>query len=72
MQIVGNTFTLKQLALEELLAEEQHLELEKAPLNDDLDSLRVAEVIKNTKVGERLKFLPRKLTDLVKSLQVLL
>ena len=31
-----------------------------------------SEVIKNTKVGQGLKFLPRKLTDLVKSLQVLL
>ena len=42
------SFTLKQLALEELLSEEQHLELAKALQNDDLDSSRVAEVIKNT------------------------
>ena len=58
------SFTLKQLALEELLSEEQHLELAKALLNDDLDSSRVAQVIKNTKVGQGLKFLPRKLNDL--------
>ena len=54
------SFTLEQLAREELLSEEQHLE--------------VAEtgVIKNAKVGQGLKFLPRKLNALVKSLQVLL
>ena len=40
--------TLKQLALEELLSEEQHLELAKALLNDDMYS----EVNKNTKVGQ--------------------
>ena len=66
------SFTLKQFALEELLSEEQHLELAKALLNNHLYSSRVAEIIKNTKVGQGLKFLPRKLNDLVKSLQVLL
>ena len=65
------SFTLKQLALEERLSEEQHLELATSLQNDHLDSSRVAEV-KNTKVGQGLKFLSRKLTDLVKSLQVLL
>ena len=43
------SFALKQLALEELLSEEQHLELAKALQNDHLDSSRVTEVIKNTK-----------------------
>ena len=64
------SFTLKQLALEGLLSEEQHLEVAEALQNDDLDSSRVAEFIKNTKTGQGLKFLPRKLNDLVKSLQV--
>ena len=32
------SFTLKQLALEELLLEEQHFELAKARLNKNLDS----------------------------------
>ena len=62
-------FTLKQLALEELLSEEQYLELDKALLEDELDFLRIFGVIKGTKVGQGLKFLPRKLNDLVKSLQ---
>ena len=51
---------------------ELHLNLAKVLLNDDLDSLRVAQVTKNTEVGQGLKFLPRELNDLVKSLQVLL
>ena len=63
------SFTLEQLAREELLSEEQHLELAEALQNDDLYSSRV---IKNTKVRQGLKFLPRKLNDLVKRLQVLL
>ena len=63
-------FTLKQLAREELLSEEQHLELAEAQQNDNLYSSWVG-VIKNTKVGQGLKFLPRKLNDLVKSLKVL-
>ena len=48
------SFTQKQLALEEPLSEEQHLELAKALPNDDLDYSRVTEVIKNTKVGRDL------------------
>ena len=65
------SFTLEQLAREALLSEEQHLELAEALQNDDLYSLRVA-VIKNSKVRQGLKFLPPKLNDQVKSLQVLL
>ena len=42
------SFTLKQLTLEELLSEEQHLEFATPLQNDDLDSSRVAEFIKNT------------------------
>ena len=40
------SFTLKQLALEELLSEEQHLELDKALLEDELDSSRIVDIIK--------------------------
>ena len=65
-------FALKQLALEELLSEEQHLELDKALLEHELDSSRIVDIIKGTKVGQGLKFLLRKLNDLVKSLQGLL
>ena len=64
------SFILKQLTREELFSEEQHLELAKVLQNDDFYSSRI--VIKNTKVGQGLKFLPRKLNDLVTSLQVLL
>ena len=63
-------FTIKQLALEELLSEGQYLELNKTVLEDELDSSRIVDVIKGTKVGQGLKFLPRKLNDLVKSLQI--
>ena len=41
------SFTLKQLTLEELLLEEQHLESANMLQNDNLDSSRVVEVIKN-------------------------
>ena len=61
------SFTLKQLALEELLSEEQHLELDKTLLEDELESSRIVDIIKGTKVGQGIKFLPRKLNDLVKS-----
>ena len=43
------SFTLEQLAREELLSEEQHLELAEALHNDDLYS---SQVIKNTNVGQ--------------------
>ena len=35
-----------------------------------LDSSRIVDVIKGSKVGQGLKFLPRKLKDLVKCLQI--
>ena len=54
----------------ELLSEEQ---LEKlAKLEETFDLPAVALVVKDTKIGQGLKFLPRKMTDLVKSLQTLL
>ena len=52
------------------LSEEQ---LEKlVELEETLDLPAVALVIKDTKIGQGLKFFPRKMTDLVKSLQTLL
>ena len=53
--------------------QKNNLDLAKALQNDDFDYSRVADVIKNTKTQTQrqgLKFLPRKLNDLVKSLLV--
>ena len=44
-------FRLKQLAHDGLHSEEQYLELNKALLEDELDSSRIVDVIKGTKVG---------------------
>ena len=60
-------FTLKQLAREELLSEEQYFKLAQI---DDLTSSRLIGIIKDTKIGRGLKFLPRKITDLTKNLHV--
>ena len=61
---------LEMLVREELLSEEQFEKLVK--LEDTFDLPAVTLVIKDTKIGQGLKFLPRKMTDLVKSLQRLL
>ena len=57
------SFALKQLALEELLSEERYLKLDKALLEDELDSSLIVNVIKGTKVGQGFKFLPRRTHD---------
>ena len=60
-------FILKQWGAEELLSTkqfEQIFELEQ------LDLPTIALVIKDTRVGQGLKFLPRKLTDLKQQLQI--
>ena len=54
------SFTLKQLALEELLSEEQYLEVDKALLEDELDSSRIFDAINGTKVGQGLEVSTRK------------
>ena len=59
--------TLKQLVREQLLSPEQY---EKAAAALDLTA--IADIIKDTKVGRGLKFLPRTVDDLKKKLQVLL
>ena len=58
----------KVLAREELLSKEQ---FEKLTELEELDLPAVALIIKDTKIGRGIKFLPRKLSDLVKSLQTL-
>ena len=63
-------FTLKQFAHEKLLSEEQHLKLADALQEEEFNSSRLVGVIKDTKIGQGLKFLPRKLADLTKYLQI--
>ena len=60
-------FILKQLAAEELLSPEQFEQLSEL---EQMDLPTIALVIKDTKtkVGQGLKFLPRKLTDLKQQL----
>ena len=60
-------FILKQLVAEELLSPEQSEQLSEL---EQIDLPTIALVIKDTKVGQRWKFLPRKLTDLKQQLQI--
>ena len=63
------SFTLKQLAREELLSEEHYLILVDALL-EEFNYSRLVDVIKGTKIVQGLKFLPRKLADLTKNFQI--
>ena len=65
----GMAFILKQLAREELLSDEQYLKLAQIDI-DELNSSRLADIIKKTKIGQGINFLPRKLVDLTKQLQI--
>ena len=58
------------LVREELLSEEQFSKLVK--LEETFDLPAVALVIKDTKIGQGVKSLPRKMNDFVKSLQRIL
>ena len=60
----------KQFVREELLSEEQHLKLADALLEEEFNSSRLVDVIKETKIDQDLKFLPRKLPDITKNLQI--
>ena len=60
-------FILKQLAADELLSPEQFEQLSEL---EQMDLPTIALVIKDTKVGQGLKFLHRKLTDLKQQLQI--
>ena len=62
--------TLKRLLQEEFLSLEQYDKLKDLGKFDDLQV--VADTIKDTKNGQGLKFLPRKVTDLKTNLQELL
>ena len=57
-------FIPKQLDCDELLSEEQYLKLAQISV-DELTSSRLADIIKETKIGQGIKFLPRKLSDLM-------
>ena len=61
---------LKELVKEELLSEEQYEKV--AKLEDLADLPAIAQIINDTKVGQGLSFLPRKVSDLRKSLHSLL
>ena len=60
---------MKRLTREELLAEEQFKKL--FTLQDFTDLEAVADIVKDTKVGQGLKFLPRTLDGLHKSWELL-
>ena len=62
-------FILKQLAAEELLSPEQFEQLSEL---EEMDLPTIAVVIKNTKAGQGLKFLPRILNDLKQQLHIYL
>ena len=62
-------FILKQLAAEELLSPEQFEQLSEL---EEMDLPTIAVVIKDTKAGQRLKFLPRILNDLKQQLHIYL
>ena len=55
-----DAFTITQLASEELLSEEQHLKLADALLEEEFNSERLVDVIKDTKIGQGFKFLLRR------------
>ena len=63
--------TLNQLVREQLLSPEQYEKL-KEEGEAELDLNVIADVIKNTKVGRGLKFLPTTINDLKTKLQSLI
>ena len=46
------------------------MKLSDALLEEEINSSRLVDVIKDTKIGQGLKFLPRKLADQAKNLQI--
>ena len=61
---------LGRLAREELLSEEQFQKI--GMLENSFDLPAIALIIKDTKIGQGINFLPRKMNDLVKYLQLTL
>ena len=60
-------WTLAQLAKEELLSEQQYFKL--AEMVDEIDIEQLIDVIKETKIGEGIDFLPRKTEHLIDTLR---
>ena len=56
----------KQLLRDDLLSEEQYKKLLQL---EEVDLPIIADIIKETKIGQELKFLPMKLNDLTKNLK---
>ena len=61
---------IKQLAKENHLSDDQYLELSK--MIDELDIKKLADVIKETKFGQGMDFMPRKTTVLLDNLSSML
>ena len=57
----------QQLAKEELLSEQQYLNLVK--IIDEIDIKQLTDVIRETKSGQGMNFLPRKTGDLIDNLR---
>ena len=60
-------WTLAQLAKEELLSEQQYFKL--AEMVDEIGIEQLIDVIKETKIGEGIDFLPRKTEHLIDTLR---
>ena len=58
---------IEQLAQEELLSEQQYLKL--VEIIDEIDIKQLTEVIRETKIGKGMNFLPRKTGDLIDNLR---
>ena len=58
------------LVREEFLSEEEHLKLADALLEEEFNSSRLVRLIKDTKIGQGLQFLSRKLAELTENLQI--
>ena len=58
---------IEQLAKEELLSEQQYFKL--IEIIDEIDIKQLTGVIRETKIGKGMNFLPRKTEDLIDSLR---
>ena len=58
---------IEQLAKEELLSEQQYFKL--VEIIEEIDIKQLTDVIRETKIGQGMNFLPRKSGDLINSLQ---
>ena len=58
---------IEQLAKEELLSKQQYFKL--VEIIDEIDIKQLTDVIRETKIGQGMNFLPRKTGDLIDSLR---